>query len=93
VSEGLENKNKILQCIEYLSSSENTVKDRVIKMNKNVHEHLKVGLYSCTYFYACLNERTSITCSAHLAVTIWFVKDNKVCEAVLKSATLSVQLG
>jgi hypothetical protein len=49
-------------------------------MNENIHEQLKMDLYSCTYFSTCLNESRDITYSTCLAIIVCFVKDNKIFE-------------
>jgi hypothetical protein len=40
-----QNKNNILQHMKNCSSSQNTVKDKVIKANENVYEQLKMDMF------------------------------------------------
>jgi hypothetical protein len=93
VFEDFQEKHRILQHIKDLHSSQNTAEDSAIKMSGSAQQWLKMDLHSCTYFPVCLNEKRDIIYSACLALTLFLVNDNKVCEELFKLATWSGTTG
>jgi hypothetical protein len=70
--EDLQNQGKRLQSVQNLLLRENTMKGSVNNINRTIHELLEVDCYA--HISVCFGESTDITYSAHLAVTVRFVK-------------------
>ncbi|GFW23959.1 uncharacterized protein TNCV_4950051 [Trichonephila clavipes] len=63
-----DNKDKIIQCIKDVPLSRNTMKDRILKLAKNVTDQQKNDINSAPFISLCLDENIDITKSARLAV-------------------------
>lgn len=81
-------KEKIIQHIKDLSVSSETVKDRILKLEKNTAEQLTNDLSSCKFFSICVDEITDITSSARLAIFSRFCRGDEVCEEMVALVTL-----
>ncbi|XP_050532646.1 zinc finger BED domain-containing protein 5-like [Daktulosphaira vitifoliae] len=82
------NKDKILQRIQELQLSRNTVKERILKMTVNISDQLQSDINSCNFFSICLDETTDIKSSARLAVFARFSNGNEMREELLKLADI-----
>ena len=69
--------------------SQNTVKERVIKLNANIEEQVKKDINSCHAYSICLDESTDVTSSTRLAIIARYHKDNEMHEETIKLSTLS----
>ncbi|XP_063856091.1 protein FAM200A-like isoform X1 [Scylla paramamosain] len=81
-------KEKIIQRIKDLSVSRKTVKDRILKLERNTAEQLTKDLSSCKFFSICVDESTDITSSARLAIIARFCRGDEVCEEMVALASL-----
>ncbi|XP_055380766.1 zinc finger BED domain-containing protein 5-like [Condylostylus longicornis] len=82
------NKEKILQRIQELQMSRNTIKQRILKMSINISEQLQTDINSCDFFSICLDETTDINSSARLAIFARYSKGNEIREELLKLANI-----
>lgn len=82
------NKDRIIQRIQELQLSRNTVKDRILKMSANISDQLYNDINSCDYISICLDETTDIKSSARLAIIARFPKKNEMQEELLKLANI-----
>ena len=82
------NKDKILQRIQELQLSRNTVKERILKMTVNISDQLQSDINSCDFFSICLDETTDIKSSARLAIFARFSNGNEMREELLKLANV-----
>ncbi|XP_055371976.1 zinc finger BED domain-containing protein 5-like [Condylostylus longicornis] len=82
------NKEKILQKIQELQMSRNTIKQRILKMSINISEQLQTDINSCDFFSICLDETTDINSSARLAIFARYSKGNEIREELLKLANI-----
>ncbi|XP_069157024.1 SCAN domain-containing protein 3-like [Procambarus clarkii] len=81
-------KKKIIQRIKDLPVSRKTVKDRILKLERNAAEQLTKDLSSCKFFSICVDESTDITSSARLAIYSRFCRGDEVCEEMVALASL-----
>ncbi|XP_069181810.1 general transcription factor II-I repeat domain-containing protein 2A-like [Procambarus clarkii] len=81
-------KKKIIQRIKDLPVSRKTVKDRILKLERNTAEQLTKDLSSCKFFSICVDESTDITSSARLAIYSRFSRGDEVCEEMVALASL-----
>ncbi|KAL7634403.1 UNVERIFIED_CONTAM: hypothetical protein RMT77_014780 [Armadillidium vulgare] len=81
-------KEKIIQRIKDLSVSRKTVKDKILKLEKNTSEQLTKDLSSCKFFSICVDQSTDITSSARLAIFSRFCRGDEVCEEMVSLVTL-----
>ncbi|XP_069195852.1 SCAN domain-containing protein 3-like, partial [Procambarus clarkii] len=81
-------KKKIIQRIKDLPVSRKTVKDRILKLERNTAEQLTKDLSSCKFFSICVDESTDITSSARLAIYSRFCRGDEVCEEMVALASL-----
>ncbi|XP_025203226.1 zinc finger BED domain-containing protein 5-like [Melanaphis sacchari] len=82
------NKDKILQRIQELQLSRNTIKERILKMTVNISDQLQSDINSCDFFSICLDETTDIKSSARLAIFSRFSNGNEMREELLKLANI-----
>ncbi|XP_025191149.1 zinc finger BED domain-containing protein 5-like [Melanaphis sacchari] len=82
------NKDKILQRIQELQLSRNTIKERILKMTVNISDQLQSDINSCDFFSICLDETTDIKSSARLAIFARFSNGNEMREELLKLANI-----
>ncbi|KAE9536184.1 hypothetical protein AGLY_007407 [Aphis glycines] len=82
------NKDKILQRIQELQLSRNSVKERILKMTINISDQLQSDINSCDFFSICLDETTDIKSSARLAIFARFSNGNEMREELLKLANI-----
>lgn len=68
--------------------SRKTIKDRILKLERNTAEQLTKDLSSCKFFSICVDESTDITSSARLAIYSRFCRDDEVCEDMVALASL-----
>lgn len=87
--EDFPNKNDILKRINELPVARNTVKDRIIAMDKDVTDQLIQDLRNAGMFSICLDESTDVTSAARLAVIARFPSGNIIKEELIKLMTLS----
>lgn len=87
--EDFPNKNDILKRINELPVARNTVKDRIIAMDKDVTDQLLIDLRNAGMFSICLDESTDVTSAARLAVIARFPSGNIIKEELIKLMTLS----
>ncbi|KAI8796661.1 zinc finger BED domain-containing protein 5 [Biomphalaria glabrata] len=74
--EDFQNKDKVIQRIEDLPISRNTVKARVMKLHVNIQEQVKKDINACPAYSICLDESTDVTSSARLAIIAKYSKGN-----------------
>lgn len=86
--QGFNNKDKILQRIQELQLSRNTVKERILKMTVNISDQFQSDINSCDFFSICLDETTDIKSSARLVIYARFSNGNEMCEELLKLANI-----
>ena len=77
---------KIIQRIIDFFLSRKTVKDRILKLERDTTKQLRQDLYSCKYF--CVDESTDITSSSRLAIFSRFCKGDEICEEMVAFLTL-----
>lgn len=87
--EDFQNKDGILKRINELPVARNTVKDRIIAMDKDVTDQLLLDLNNAGMFSICLDESTDVTQLARLAVIARFPSGNVMKEEIIKLMTLS----
>ena len=68
--------------------SRKTVKDRILKLERNTAEQLTKDLSSCRFFSICVDESTDMTSSARLAIFSRFCRGDEVCEEMVALLTL-----
>lgn len=89
--EDFQNKEQILKRIEELSISRNTVKDRILKMHKNINIKKNNDIRSAKLFSICLDESTDVTSSARLSIIARYAKGEKIVEELLSLVSLSAK--
>ncbi|KAG7171957.1 ZBED8-like 1, partial [Homarus americanus] len=85
---GFPEKEKIIQHIKDLPVSRNTVKDRILKMETNIVEHLTKDIGSCKLLSIRLDESTDVISSARLAIIARFCRGDETCEELVNLVTL-----
>ncbi|GFY00966.1 uncharacterized protein TNCV_1363721 [Trichonephila clavipes] len=78
-----DNKDKIIRRIKDAPLSRNTMKDRILKLAKNVTDQQKSDINSAPFISLCLDERIDITKSAHLAVFARYCVGNIIKEELI----------
>ncbi|XP_076060038.1 general transcription factor II-I repeat domain-containing protein 2A-like isoform X5 [Oratosquilla oratoria] len=86
--DNLSEKEQIIQRIKELSVSRKTVKDRILKLERNTAKQLSKDLASCKFFSISVHEITDITSSTKLAIFARFCRIDKVCEELVNLVTL-----
>lgn len=87
--EDFPNKNDILKRINEMPAARNTVKDRIIAMDKDVTDQLLLDLKNAGMFSICLDESTDVTSAARLAVIARYPSGNIMKEELISLMTLS----
>lgn len=83
-----ENKNSIIKRIQELPLSRNTVKDRILSLNKDVSEQLTSDLKNAEMYSISLDESTDVTGIARMAVIVRYISGNMIMEELFKLMTL-----
>ena len=89
LSKDLQNKDQILGRIKELPVSRNTVKDRIIVMDKDVTNQLLQDLKNAGMYSVCLDESADVSSVSCLAVIVRFPSKNILKEELIKLMTLS----
>ncbi|GFT58527.1 general transcription factor II-I repeat domain-containing protein 2A [Trichonephila clavipes] len=83
-----DNKAKIIQRIKDVPLSRNTMKDRILKLAKNVTDQQKNDINSAPFISLCLDESIDITKSARLAVFARYCGGNIIKEELIAITSL-----
>lgn len=78
------NKDIILQRIQDIQLSRNTVKERILKMSVNISDQLQSDINSCDFFLICLDETTDINSSVRLSIFAHFSCGNEMHKELFK---------
>ncbi|GFS81309.1 general transcription factor II-I repeat domain-containing protein 2A [Trichonephila clavipes] len=88
LSDDFDNKAKIIQRIKDVPLSSNTMKDRILKLEKNVTDQQKNDINSAPFISLCLDESIDITKSARLAVFAQYCVGNIIKEELIAITSL-----
>ncbi|CAG9815991.1 unnamed protein product [Phaedon cochleariae] len=83
-----DNKEKIIQRIKDTPLSRNTMKERILKLARNVTDQQKVDINSAPFISLCLDESTDVTKSARLAVFARYCIGNVIKEEFIAITSL-----
>jgi hypothetical protein len=86
--DGFPEKGIIIQRIEDLRVSRNTIKDRILKMKTNLADQLTKDTGSCKFLSTCLDKSTDVTSSTRLAIIAHFCSGDEIREELVNLVTL-----
>lgn len=86
----MKNKDEIIKRISELPLRRNTIKHRIVDLNKNIQEQLKKDLTSCKYFSISLDEITDFTSNARLAIIARYSDGLTMREELIQLESLSI---